>query len=106
MSKRNLFAELTSSLAEAKQHSDNKLTLKTHQVNDVSELNITPEEIINIREQFNMSRGVFARLLHTSSRTLENWEQGRSVPNGQAITLLKLVQNHPETLDYIAALRN
>jgi DNA-binding transcriptional regulator YiaG len=28
-----------------------------------------------------MSRGVFASLLHTSSRTLENWEQGRSAPN-------------------------
>ncbi|EPD5144743.1 TPA: helix-turn-helix domain-containing protein, partial [Vibrio cholerae] len=52
----------------------------------------------------NMSRGVFARLLHTSSRTLENWEQGRSVPNGQAVTLLKLVQRHPETLSHIAEL--
>ncbi len=41
-----------------------------------------------------MSRGVFANLLHTSSRTLENWEQGRSSPNGQAITLLKLIQRH------------
>lgn len=51
-----------------------------------------------------MSRGVFANLLHTSSRTLENWEQGRSSPNGQAITLLKLIQHHPETLTHIAEL--
>jgi putative transcriptional regulator len=51
-----------------------------------------------------MSRGVFANYLHTSVRTLENWEQGRSAPNSQAITLLKLVQSHPETLSHIAAL--
>ena len=104
MNNRNLFSELSSALTEAKEHSEGKLTLKTHQVNDVSELNISPGEIVNIREQFNMSRGFFARLLHTSARTLENWEQGRSSPNGQAITLLKLVQRHPETLSHIAEL--
>ena len=104
MSNRDLFTELSSALVEAKEHCEGKLTLKTHQVNDVSELDITPNEIVNIREKFNMSRGVFARLLHTSSRTLENWEQGRSAPNGQAITFLKLVQCHPETLTHIAEL--
>lgn len=104
MSNRDLFTELSSALVEAKQHSVGKLTLKTHQVNDVSELDISANEIVQIREKFNMSRGVFASLLHTSSRTLENWEQGRSAPNGQAVTLLKLVQRHPETLTYIAEL--
>ncbi|MGB0835900.1 MAG: helix-turn-helix domain-containing protein [Psychrobium sp.] len=104
MSKRDLFGELTSALAEVKEHSEGKLTLKNHRVRDISELDISPSEIVSIRETFNMSRGVFARLLHTSSRTLENWEQGRSAPNGQAITLLKLVQRHPETLSHIAEL--
>lgn len=104
MNNRNLFIELSSTLIEAKEHSEGKLTLKTHHVNGDIELNILPNEIVNIREKFNMSRGVFARLLHTSSRTLENWEQGRSVPNGQAITLLRLVQRYPETLTHIAEL--
>lgn len=104
MSKRDLFEELSAALEESKQHSEGKLTLKTHQVEHVNELNISPNEIVSIREKFNMSRGVFARLLHTSARTLENWEQGRSAPNGQAVTLLKLVQRHPETLAHSAAL--
>ncbi|WP_405630752.1 helix-turn-helix domain-containing protein [Pseudoalteromonas sp. Ld20] len=104
MSNRDLFTELSSSLIEAKEHLNGKLTLKNQKLNDVSELDISPNEIVSIREQFNMSRGVFARLLHTSSRTLENWEQGRSAPNGQAVTLLKLVQRHPETLSHIAEL--
>lgn len=104
MSNRDLFSELQSALGEAKAHAEGKLTLRTHQVRHGEELVISPSEIIGIRERFNMSRGVFARLLHTSARTLENWEQGRSMPNGQAITLLRLVQRHPETLSQIAEL--
>ncbi|MDM8547747.1 transcriptional regulator [Candidatus Venteria ishoeyi] len=104
MSSRDLFAELSSALAEAKAHSEGKVTLRTHKASDVHDLNITPSEIVGIREHFNLSRGVFAQLLHTSARTLENWEQGRSAPNGQAVTLLKLVQRYPETLAHIAEL--
>ena len=105
MNSRDLFAELTTALVEAKQHSEGKLTLKTHSPKQEEQaLAILPYEIVHIREQFNMSQGVFARLLHTSARTLANWEQGRSVPNRQAVTLLKLVKHHPETLNYIAGL--
>ncbi|GIU51997.1 transcriptional regulator [Shewanella sairae] len=104
MNNRDLFSELSVALIEAKEHSEGMLTLKHHRFNDISELNISPDEIVSIRERFNMSRGVFARLLHTSSRTLENWEQGRSTPNGQAVTLLKLVQRHPQTLSQIVEL--
>ncbi|AGH81280.1 virulence gene repressor RsaL [Psychromonas sp. CNPT3] len=104
MNNRDLFSELSSALVDAKNHSEGKLTLRTHKVALSSGLGISPVEIIGIREKFNLSRGVFAQLLHTSSRTLENWEQGRSAPNGQAITLLKLVQRYPETLTQIAEL--
>ncbi len=104
MSKRNLFEELSTALVEAKQHSEGKLTLRTHVVQRTGAPEIKPQEILTIREMFNMSRGVFARHLHTSARTLESWEQGRTTPNGQAVTLLRLVQRHPETLSYIAEL--
>ena len=104
MRKRNLFSELSSALIDAKLHSEDKLTLKTHVIEIPHELDITPREIVDLREKFNMSRGIFAKYLHTSSRTLENWEQGRSKPNEQAVTLLKLVKSHPETLAHIAAL--
>lgn len=105
MNKRDLFTELHSALNEAKAHSQDKLTLKTYTATTPAKTNLSPEDIVRIREQFNMSRGVFARLLRTSSRTLENWEQGRSTPNEQAATLLKLVEHYPQTLDYIAELQ-
>ena len=104
MSNRNLFSELSLSLSEAKEHLEGKLTLKTVKIEIEDDFVIFPSEIISIRKKFNMSQGVFAKYLHTSSRTLENWEQGRSCPNGQAITLLRLVESHPETLSQIAAL--
>jgi len=104
MSKRDLFSELTSALSDAKKHDQGKLTLKTHKVEIPKQLDISPIDIKKIRQKYKMSRQVFARYLHTSSRTLENWEQGRSKPNEQAVTLLHLVNTYPETLGYIADL--
>ncbi|WNC70791.1 transcriptional regulator [Thalassotalea psychrophila] len=104
MSKRNLFSELNEAVTEAHNYDKGKVTLKTHSIKESAAIDLSPVEILNIREQFNMSRGVFSRYLRTSTRTLENWEQGRCKPNEQAITLLKLIKAHPETLSYIAEL--
>jgi putative transcriptional regulator len=104
MSKRNLFTELKKAVSDAKKYDQGKLTLKTHKVDIPAGLAISPNEIKKIRQRYKMSRQIFARYLHTSSRTLENWEQGRSKPNEQAVTLLHLVKKHPETLSNIADL--
>nr|WP_225305748.1 MULTISPECIES: hypothetical protein [unclassified Pseudoalteromonas] len=50
MSKRDLFSELTTTLSDAKAHSQVKLTLRSHTVNDINDLAISPDEIVNIRE--------------------------------------------------------
>lgn len=50
MSKRDLFSELTTALVDAKAHSQDKLTLRSHTVNDINDLAISPDEIVNIRE--------------------------------------------------------
>jgi putative transcriptional regulator len=47
---------------------------------------------------------VFARLLRTSTRTLETWEQGRSKPNAQAAALILLVREFPDTLNKLQVL--
>jgi len=103
MNKRNLFEELQQGLNEAIEHDQGKLTLKSHSV-EPKHIEITAKEIRSIREQFNMSRAVFAAYLHTSSRTLEKWEQGISKPNEQAATLLKLTEKYPDTIDRLQAL--
>ena len=62
------------------------------------------EEVVAIRQQLNLSRPVFAMYLRTNTRTLENWEQGRAIPNAQATTLIRLVERFPQTIEQLAAL--
>jgi putative transcriptional regulator len=103
MSKRNLFNELKEGLQEVIDHDKNKITLRTHKI-DNSHLEMSADDIRAVRKQFNMSRAVFASCLHTSIRTLEKWEQGLSKPNEQAITLLKLTEKYPDTLERLQAI--
>jgi len=103
MSKRNLFEELKEGLKEARDHDLGKLTLRTHKI-DKSHIEITAKNIRDIREQFNMSRAIFATCLHISPRTLEKWEQGLSKPNEQAATLLKLTEKYPDTIERLQAI--
>lgn len=50
------------------------------------------------------TRAVFARRLRVSTRTLENWEQGRARPNAQAAALILMVRKFPDTLDKLREL--
>jgi|GEM_PF-140182 len=50
-----------------------------------------------IRSKLNLSQSAFAGLLGVSLRTLQDWEQGRRRPQGPAVALLRIVEQHPET---------
>lgn len=102
--KRNLFDELKEGFTALQNARENKITLRTHAVekNDVQA--ISPEELFNLRESLNLSRGVFARYLRTNVRTLENWEQGRAKPNAQATVLIRMVARYPDTVDRLSAI--
>lgn len=54
MSNRNLFAELSTALVEAKEHAEGKLTLKTHRVNDARSLSRIVSQALSRNPQFNM----------------------------------------------------
>jgi putative transcriptional regulator len=100
--KRNLFAELSEgmkALAEARQ---GKRTLRTHAVEFKAPPDVTPRELVRVREDLKISRGVFAAYLRTNVRTLENWEQGRAKPNAQAALLISLVKRYPDTVERLA----
>jgi putative transcriptional regulator len=59
-----------------------------------------PEEIDvrRIREQFHMSQAQFAKEFGFSVRTLQEWEQGRSVPRGVSKHFLLVLQREPEAV--------
>lgn len=57
-----------------------------------------PEEIDvkKIRKSLGMSQSEFAEYFGFSVRTLQEWEQGRSIPRGVAKNFLILLQREPE----------
>jgi len=53
---------------------------------------LKPEQIKQIRENSRVSQAVFARLLNTSTSTVQKWKIGQKRPTGTALKLLHLVQ--------------
>lgn len=104
--KRKLFDELVDGVESMEQQRIGKVTLRTHEIDELAPLKIDADMIRDIREKLHVSRAVFARRLRVSARTLENWEQGRAKPNAQAATLIMMVSQFPDTLDKLSSLTN
>jgi putative transcriptional regulator len=51
-----------------------------------------------IRANYHLSQSEFATLLGISRATLQNWEQGRRIPQGPARVLLQVAARHPDAL--------
>lgn len=103
-SRRDLFGELMEGMSALEASRRGKRTLRTHAVTYKPAPELTPDELVRVRERLNLSRGVFAAYLRTNVRTLENWEQGRARPNAQAALLIHLVKRYPDTVERLAAL--
>ena len=56
------------------------------------------QDVQEIRERLGLSQSAFAALLGVSTRTLQDWEQGRRQPTGAARSLLRVADRHPEAL--------
>ena len=63
---------------------------------------VEANDIVTTRLKTGLSQAQFAGALRISSRTLQQWEQGRRQPSGAAETLLKIVSRHPEVLREVA----
>ena len=102
--KRDLFAELSEGLDALAEARIGKRTLRTHSVEYKAAPQVTPKELIRVRQSLKLSRALFAVYLRTNIRTLENWEQGRAKPNAQAALLINLVKRYPDTVERLAAI--
>jgi len=97
--KRNLFAELKSGVEAMQAHREGKLTLRTHTVPVPSiKGQADAKFFISARKKFNVSRPVWAQMLHVSPRTVEKWEQGGQIST-VAATLVELVARYPDTIE-------
>lgn len=91
MSSRNIGAEILQGINEIKdfKRSANVNNLRVTELSEPSAPSI-------IRSKLKLSQTVFAGLLGVSTKTLQDWEQGRRSPQGSAIALLRIAEQHPE----------
>ena len=59
---------------------------------------VAPNEVAAARMKTGLSQVQFAKALHISARTLQEWEQGRRQPSGAAQALIQIAFRHPEVI--------
>lgn len=89
MTERNIGMEILEGIREIKAHKTGKVSLRTHELKEVS----SPKEI---RARLNLSQSAFASLMGVSLRTVQDWEQGRRQPRGPAKSLMRIAEQHPD----------
>lgn len=57
-----------------------------------------PNQVAAARQKTGLSQAQFAKALHISARTLQEWEQGRRQPSGAAQALIQIAFRHPEVI--------
>ena len=89
MINRDIGTEILAGLNEIKEFKKGNVQLKITELSEPSEPKV-------IRSKLKLSQSAFAGLLGVSMRTLQDWEQGRRSPQGPAIALLRIAEQHPE----------
>jgi putative transcriptional regulator len=89
MKNRDIGAEILAGIKEINEFKKGNLQLKVTELSEPSAPQV-------IRTKLNLSQSSFAGLLGVSIRTLQDWEQGRRTPQGPAIALLRIAEQHPE----------
>jgi len=56
------------------------------------------DDVVALRRFVGLTQVRFAQALGISVHTLRNWEQGRRLPDGPAIALLRIAARHPRII--------
>ncbi len=89
MKKRDIGAEILKGLDEIKEYKKGHIELKMTRLSEPSGPKV-------IRSKLALTQSAFAGMLGVSLRTLQDWEQGRRSPQGPAIALLRIAEQHPK----------
>ena len=84
--------EIEAGLREALAHTRGEIALETRIVKP------NPERIRAIRKSVAKSRDAFETLFGIPARTVQDWEQGRRVPDLTARAYLAVIEKDPETV--------
>lgn len=59
---------------------------------------VTVSQVTEARHKTGLSQQQFAKALHISKRTLQDWEQGRRQPSGAAQALVQIALKRPDVI--------
>lgn len=62
---------------------------------------LSADEIRAVREQFGLTQGALARLLHLGANTVSRWESGRNVQTAAMDVLIRLIRDLPGSMEYL-----
>ena len=85
---RAIGSEILEGIKEIQAHKKDQIKLKSTRLS-------APSKPKAIRSRLELSQSAFAGMLGVSLRTLQDWEQGRRQPQGPAIALLRIAEQHP-----------
>ncbi|MGM0702482.1 MAG: helix-turn-helix domain-containing protein [Pseudomonadota bacterium] len=94
MGDRNLGEEILDGINEIRRFKKGEASLRQHELSEPS----APKEI---RLKLRLSQSAFAGLMGVSVRTIQDWEQGRREPQGPAVALLRIAEQHPEVFEQL-----
>lgn len=89
--KKKLLTELAESLSEVGR-------IRKGQLSPSRVRQFNPVDVKRIRSGLHISQSQFAMMIGVSKATLQNWEQGRRVPDGPARALLCVVEKQPQAV--------
>ena len=82
------FDELTTSIRQAG-------AVRRGEIKPSRVTEFVPDDVKSIRQRLGKSQSEFALMIGVSVSTLQNWEQGRRVPEGPARALLRVAAKNP-----------
>ena len=87
------FDQLVKGVREMKRHIAGK------SVRGAKTSELPTPDVRTIREAANISQSQFAKLIGVNLRTLQNWEQQRTLPTGPAKALSKIVASNQKAIE-------
>lgn len=88
---RELFEDLSKSIKETGK-------IRRGQVKASRVFTYNAVDIRSLRKSVKVSQSAFARMLGVSVGTVRNWEQGRRIPRGPAMALLRVFEDNPKVV--------
>lgn len=86
------YTDLKAGLTDAIAHKKGKISLRSETLEmPKPPADYKAREVKKIRETYNYSQSIFAKILNVSTKTVQSWESGERNPSHAALRLLEII---------------